>query len=223
MYVPKFEFKFIHTFQKTMFGFKGFMTRMNFLGEAHTSDEAKPKSHFCSDLSQVFDLYPPEFSIYAEVKIEGEVKTTLLKLLNGTFEFPTSSFHFKGGLLHSYLGPAYINSVYLNSVPLDLLVYKWFINGKLHSEIGPAVTYSNGYQGWYINGIPHRIAEPAIVSKSCIYYMKNGKIHNDKSHAIEYTNGTKCWFVNGKNHREDKPAIEYEDGGEAWYVAGEAI
>ena len=29
---------------------------------------------------------------------------------------------------------------------------RWFKNGQLHREDGPAVEYSNGYKRWYKNG-----------------------------------------------------------------------
>ena len=28
----------------------------------------------------------------------------------------------------------------------------WRLNGELHRENGPAVEYTDGYKGWYLNG-----------------------------------------------------------------------
>jgi len=45
-------------------------------------------------------------------------------------------------------------------------------------------------------------------------------LHREDGPAIEYTNGGKAWFINGKCHREDGPAIEYADGYKEWYIDG---
>ncbi len=39
----------------------------------------------------------------------------------------------------------------------------WYLNGKLHRRIGPAVTYRNGNKYWYLYGKLHREDGPAIV------------------------------------------------------------
>jgi hypothetical protein len=53
---------------------------------------------------------------------------------------------------------------------------RWFLNGKLHREDGPAIELANGYKAWYLNG----------------------KFHREDGPAIEYTNGDKAWWLNGK-------------------------
>ncbi len=53
---------------------------------------------------------------------------------------------------------------------------RWYLNGKLHREDGPAVEYANGSKSWYLNGDLHR---------------KDGP-------AIEYANGTKYWCLHHK-------------------------
>jgi hypothetical protein len=37
-------------------------------------------------------------------------------------------------------------------------VTRWYKDGKLHREDGPAVEYPNGYCEWYINGNIYRIS-----------------------------------------------------------------
>jgi hypothetical protein len=76
---------------------------------------------------------------------------------------------------------------------------KWYLNGLLHREDGPAVEWSNGYKSWYLNGLLHREDGP----------------------AIEYTNGYKVWYLNGQRHRQDGPAVEYPNGDKYWYLNGE--
>ena len=82
---------------------------------------------------------------------------------------------------------------------------KWYLNGKLHKEDGPAVERSNGAKEWYLNG----------------------KFHRENAPAIEYTDDIddigiviRDWFLNGKRHREDGPAIDDSDGIKCWYVEG---
>jgi hypothetical protein len=67
-----------------------------------------------------------------------------------------------------------------------------------HREDGPAIEYTDGYKGWYLNGKRHRVDGP----------------------AIEYPDGVKEWYLNGKRHCEDGPAAEYADGIKVWYLNG---
>ena len=78
---------------------------------------------------------------------------------------------------------------------------RWYSNGKLHREDGPAIEWANGYKSWYINGKRHREDGP----------------------AVERADGTKCWCINGKLHREDGPAIECADGDKSWYINGQCV
>ena len=73
---------------------------------------------------------------------------------------------------------------------------RWYLNGKLHCEDGPAVEWLDGEKWWYLNGDRHREDGP----------------------AIECANGRKCWYLNGKKHREDGPAVELPDGTKYWYL-----
>ena len=67
----------------------------------------------------------------------------------------------------------YIVKVFANSE-------KWYINGELHREDGPAIAYVNGDKYWYINGQCHREDGP----------------------AIECADGGKQWYINGKQLTE---------------------
>ena len=58
-----------------------------------------------------------------------------------------------------------------------------------------------------------------------IWKNKEGRYHreNDKP-AIEFSDGGKVWYINGKKHREnDKPAIEDSDGQKEWWINGKFI
>jgi len=53
---------------------------------------------------------------------------------------------------------------------------RWYLNGLLHREDGPAIEWSNGDKSWYFNGKHHRSDGP----------------------AIECINGYKAWWYQGK-------------------------
>ena len=52
---------------------------------------------------------------------------------------------------------------------------RWYLNGKLYREDGPAVEIYNGTKHWWINGQLHRLDGPAII----------------------WNNGLKEWWING--------------------------
>ena len=39
---------------------------------------------------------------------------------------------------------------------------RWYLNGELHREDGPAIEYVDGTKEWYLNGELHRKDGPAI-------------------------------------------------------------
>ena len=77
----------------------------------------------------------------------------------------------------------------------------WYLNGKLHSEHGPAIEWADGSKDWYLNG----------------------KLHREDGPAIEWASGSKSWYLNGKLHREHGPAIERVDGYKEWVLKGERL
>jgi hypothetical protein len=87
--------------------------------------------------------------------------------------------------------------------------HKWYKEGKLHREDGPAVECDNGDCKWYKEGKLHRVDGPARISAT----------------------GYREWFLNGQPHREDGPAV-YRlpqkgelpfNTGEVWYLNGRTI
>ena len=60
----------------------------------------------------------------------------------------------------------------------------WYLNGKWHSEDGPAVIWADGTKRWYLNGKRHREDGPAII----------------------YADGSQRWYLNGIQHH----GIQYE-------------
>ena len=89
----------------------------------------------------------------------------------------------------------YINMV---SRVLDPRGQRWYLNGKLHREDGPAIIFNNGTQEWWLNG----------------------KLHREDGPAVEFLGGHRGWYKNGLLHREDGPAVERPNGHKAWYLNG---
>ena len=59
---------------------------------------------------------------------------------------------------------------------------KWYLDGKLHREDGPAIEYATGSRVWCLND----------------------KYHREEGPAIERANGTKEWWLNGKKLTEEE-------------------
>ena len=81
--------------------------------------------------------------------------------------------------------------------------------------------YPGGIKEWLLNGVPHKIGEPAIeysngTKKWCI----NGKPHREDGPAVTQPQGRSSWWLHGQLHREDGPAIVHPSGYEEWWVKG---
>jgi hypothetical protein len=59
---------------------------------------------------------------------------------------------------------------------------RWYLNGKLHREDGPAVEYTHGDKFWYFNG----------------------ELHREDGPALEFTSGYKCWYINDEKYTEQE-------------------
>jgi hypothetical protein len=78
---------------------------------------------------------------------------------------------------------------------------RWYLNGQLHREDGPAIEHINGDKFWYLNGKRHREDGP----------------------ACEYAYGDKEWYLNDKLHREDGPAYKGASGYREWHYYGKKL
>jgi hypothetical protein len=58
---------------------------------------------------------------------------------------------------------------------------------------------------------------------SKIYYKDREMtiLHRLDGPAVEYANGGKAWYVDGQLHRLDGPAVEYADGSKEWFIDGQ--
>ena len=50
------------------------------------------------------------------------------------------------------------------------------------------------------------------------YKNELGQLHRTDGPAVEFSNGGEAWYINGKRHREDGPAVEYNYGEKSWYL-----
>ena len=79
-------------------------------------------------------------------------------------------------------------------------IKRWYLNGNLHREDGPAIEWAGGKR-WYLND----------------------RLHREDGPAIEWVSGTKSWWINGKRHREDGPAVECANGYKSWFLNDEEL
>jgi len=59
---------------------------------------------------------------------------------------------------------------------------KWFLNGQLHREDGPAIEWEDGTKKWFLNG----------------------QLHREDGPAVEWVDGTKLWYLNGKHLTQEE-------------------
>lgn len=100
---------------------------------------------------------------------------------------------------------------------------KYFYDGKLHNENGPAVIVYDGShkqrEEFCINGVKYKqIGYNLGAKKSEVYYDKDGNHHREDGPAlILWDYSGRIWkeyfYKHGKYHREDGPAMfSYENG-----------
>ena len=75
------------------------------------------------------------------------------------------------------------------------------MDGKLHRVDGPALTFPNGDEYWYLNGGLHRVDGP----------------------AIKHADGREECYLNGKRHRADGSAVKYTDGKVEYWIEGKRL
>ena len=79
----------------------------------------------------------------------------------------------------------------------------------------------DGTKFWRLNGLLHRIGEPAIEwADGTKYFYLNGFLHRENGPAIHWANGFKAYYLNGRLHRIGGPAVEYPNGDKRLYLNG---
>ena len=92
---------------------------------------------------------------------------------------------------------------------------RWYKEGNLHREDGPAVEFKDGNKLWYLEGYIYTKEEyNSKLNNEKVYTEEEFKklSVNKRTGCVKYANGDKRWFKKGELHREDGPAIEYADG-----------
>lgn len=87
---------------------------------------------------------------------------------------------------------------------------QWWLNGKLHRDDGPAVI-SRYAERWYRHGIAHREDGPAVVWDDGEEWYRYGELHREGGPAC-INNESHTWYWHGDLHREDGPAVIWSDG-----------
>jgi hypothetical protein len=105
------------------------------------------------------------------------------------------------------------------TIKINKLKIRWYKNGQIHREDGPAVEEINGDKSWYKNDLLHREDGPAIeCADGSKRWYKNDLLHRENGPAIEFKSGAKSWYRNGKLHRDDDgPSVEDQNGTKKWY------
>ncbi|MEO7172795.1 hypothetical protein [Flavobacterium sp.] len=100
---------------------------------------------------------------------------------------------------------------------------RYYKEGLLHREDGPAFECVDGDKYWMINGLFHRLDGPALiyVNGRKDWFFK-GERHRIGGPAIEDICGYNAYYVNGKTHREDGPAFIF-NGIPEWWLYGEKV
>jgi hypothetical protein len=85
---------------------------------------------------------------------------------------------------------------------------RYFLNGKLHREDGPAIEYADGDKYWYINGELRR----QCYHNGTVRYFENGQFHREDGPAVEFADGTKFWYIEGVSYNKNGPSSIWADG-----------
>lgn len=112
--------------------------------------------------------------------------------------------------------------------------------GLLHCANGPAMTYADNSEVWFIHGHAHRADGPAITCNTASrklaisrfagmgvgtllqVWIYHGKLHRADGPAVVWCTGDKAWYVSGKRHRDDGPAVTKHGGAlTKWYRHGQ--
>ena len=73
---------------------------------------------------------------------------------------------------------------------------RWYLNGNLHREDGPAIEWITGTKYWCLNGKYHREDGPAVEyeSGSKFWYLNDEKVHPETIVDLWLSRGVFCWY-----------------------------
>ena len=127
---------------------------------------------------------------------------------------PIRSFLHRDKSKHTLLDP----TLTWNSVKM------WFYEGKLHSELGPALFYNNNKMKWLKHDKLHREDGPALINNNLSQWWINGGKHREYDRpAVIYRNKYMEWWRNGKRHRTRGPAVACSNRYSEWWIKGNKL
>ena len=118
---------------------------------------------------------------------------------------------------------------------VETLGKRYWVDGELHREDGPAWIWPDGTFEWYKKGVLHNDFGPAVIDIDGTFeYWVDGNevslediqrkiylMYKSTPRMVIKKDGTKIWKLpGGTTHREDGPAVIYTDGAEEWYQKG---
>lgn len=166
--------------------------------------------HFCKVPVDVLEYYPnKEGNKYAIIHAIGNIVTKKNKSV-------TNKIIIEKVVSYDELLNL-CNGMFFNA---DINEERWYKNGILHRDDGPAFTFA-GVQAWCQHGKLHRDNGPAKIFFNGSYqWYQHGKLHRDNDHAV-FSDGSFFWYKNGQLHNDnDMPACMYKDGTKKWYENG---
>jgi hypothetical protein len=99
---------------------------------------------------------------------------------------------------------------------------RWYRDGLLHREGGPAVEEETGRHEWWLNGQRARHDDgPTVIRDdgTQLWLTTADEVHRDGGPAVIRPDGSTQWFCHGKEHRLDGPSHDFGDGVHvAYYV-----
>jgi hypothetical protein len=101
---------------------------------------------------------------------------------------------------------------------------RWYKDGLLHREDGPAVELPNGDKEWCQFGQYHRVDGPAVERQSGYEaWYQFGLLHRANGPAVTFADYSAQWYRLGVLHRLEGPAIDDINGKSEWYINGRRL
>ena len=100
---------------------------------------------------------------------------------------------------------------------------RWYKDGKLHREDGPAIEWADGVKDWYYKDIwvgGFVKPDPVLWERLTSVELNGGPLLNG---CVVTLQGNKYWYKDDRYHREDGPAIEWVNGKMDWHHHGEYL
>ena len=73
---------------------------------------------------------------------------------------------------------------------------RWYLNGNLHREDGPACEFATGGKSWWLNGKRHREDGPAVEHSDGFksWWLNHEEVHPETIVDLWLSRGVFCWY-----------------------------